>query len=147
MRIPHATLILSKVVFKKLPHLSTASLGLAKARPPRDFSFDCTTGVLTISAAEQTPRVKITFFLEDSKYILAGLAFTPKRGVVKAGRTIFPKIAVTRTDESSTLVVTNDYAKNGPKSKTFPLRILVQRVSDGAIGEIDPGIINNPNEN
>ncbi|MCF3650532.1 hypothetical protein [Synoicihabitans lomoniglobus] len=146
MSTPTATLTLSNVVFHTLPTFSTATFSLTSSDPTADFSFDNVGNTLTIQAASTTAQVEITFVLDDANHILTGLAFMPD-GSAEVGRRAFPDIAVSRSTTCSTLVVTDDYSLNGTVAQTFPFVLLIQRVSDGHVGGIDPGIINNPNEN
>jgi hypothetical protein len=87
--------------------------------------------------------VQLIYQLPDPKYVLLGAAFRSPNG--GAGRLEFRSAAVSRDPYGSQMVVTDACIAecNGVE---FSYVILVQEVSTGNIGLIDPDVETNPEE-
>ncbi len=92
--------------------------------------------------------VQFTFQLPDPNYVLVGIAVDPTRAPdgPSVGRQQFRTITVNRDPSGGQLTVT-DSCNAEFNFIEFNYVILVQQVASGAIGIIDPGIDNDPNEN
>jgi hypothetical protein len=85
--------------------------------------------------------VVLNFELPDSAgpYTLLGLAFVPSDDDDGVGINEFPSIALSRSEGTSLLTVTDDYTKSDDDI-TFDYLILIQHTTTGNIGAIDPKI-------
>jgi hypothetical protein len=106
--------------------------------------FQLVNGKLTIRVPVGT-EVLINYQLADIKHVLLGIALksngtAPGGGV---GRQEFPTITLNRDTNGSTMAVLDESL---PASQTidYSYVILVQQVSTGFIGVIDPDIENDP---
>jgi hypothetical protein len=94
---------------------------------------------IVVSVPESSPgTVVLNFVLNNPQYTLQGLAFVPSSndGV---GINEFPSIALSRSKGTSLLAVTDDYL-NSDDDITFDYLILIQDITTGNIGAIDPKI-------
>jgi len=82
-------------------------------------------------------EVKLNLLLNDPLYILIGVAFTLSDG--RLGRTEFPVIANNRSSGQSLLTIT-DSCDATESQINFNYGIVVQQVSTGQVGIIDPRI-------
>lgn len=92
--------------------------------------------------------VQITFQLPQSDYVLLGISVNPSKtakGKVSIGREEFRTITVNRDSSSSQLTVTDACIRKFG-GMDFSYLILVQQVSDGQIGAIDPDWETEPGE-
>lgn len=111
-----------------------ATMTLLQADPPEAFSFDGTTLIIKLPAG--TP-VELNYQLPDPDYALLGVAFNPVDGGV--GRKEFPSIAIERDLVGSEMTVLDASLAEDENVDYFYV-ILVQQVSTGDIGVIDPDI-------
>jgi hypothetical protein len=91
---------------------------------------------------------QITFQLPQPDYVLLGISVNPitlKSGATSVGRQEFRTIAINRDSWGSQLTVT-DACIRGFGGIDFHYLLLVQQVSDGQIGAIDPDIDSEPGE-
>jgi len=102
--------------------------------------FNLSGDTLTITVPSGTPVI-INYVLNDSRYVLLGIAFNPNGA--GAGRKEFPQVALTRTLSNSTMSVT-DASLAAFQGVHYTYVILVQEVATGSIGIIDPDIENDP---
>jgi hypothetical protein len=94
---------------------------------------------IVVTVPEINPgTVVLNFTLDVPLYTLLGLAFVPSSddGV---GINEFPSIALSRSEGTSLLAVTDDYTKSDDDI-TFDYLILIQHTTTGNIGAIDPRI-------
>jgi hypothetical protein len=94
---------------------------------------------IVVTVPEINPgTVVLKFTLDVPLYTLLGLAFVPSSddGV---GINEFPSIALSRSEGTSLLAVTDDYTKSDDDI-TFDYLILIQHTTTGNIGAIDPRI-------
>ena len=94
---------------------------------------------IVVTVPEINPgTVVLKFTLDVPLYTLLGLAFVPSSddGV---GINEFPSIALSRSEGTSLLTVTDDYTKSDDDI-TFDYLILIQHTTTGNIGAIDPRI-------
>jgi hypothetical protein len=94
---------------------------------------------IVVTVPEINPgTVVLKFTLNVPLYTLLGLAFVPSSddGV---GINEFPSIALSRSEGTSLLTVTDDYTKSDDDI-TFDYLILIQHTTTGNIGAIDPRI-------
>ena len=94
---------------------------------------------IVVTVPEINPgTVVLKFTLDVPLYTLLGLAFVPSSddGV---GINEFPSIALSRSEGTSLLTVTDDYTKSDDDI-TFDYLILIQHTATGNIGAIDPRI-------
>ena len=94
---------------------------------------------IVVTVPEINPgTVVLKFTLDVPLYTLLGLAFVPSSddGV---GINEFPSIALSRSEGTSLLTVTDDYT-NSDDDITFDYLILIQHTTTGNIGAIDPRI-------
>lgn len=82
-------------------------------------------------------QVQLNLQLNSPHYILIGVAFTPTSG--RLGRTQFPVIANNRSSAQSLLTIT-DSCDPAESQFNFNYGIIVQQVSTGQIGIIDPRV-------
>lgn len=87
--------------------------------------------------------VYLAFQLADPDYVLLGIAFNPGESDVSRGRKEFPLVTVQRSVQNSQLTVM-DKSMALFYNVNFAYVILLQEVSSGLIGVIDPDIINEP---
>lgn len=85
-------------------------------------------------------QVQLNLKLNSPHYILIGVAFTPADG--RLGRTEFPVIANNRNSGQSLLTIT-DSCNAEQNQINFNYGIVVQQVSTGQVGIIDPRIETN----
>jgi hypothetical protein len=143
--IPAACLDISDIQFVKASEGScTASLSLASANPANCFRYLDGDDTLVITAPEETPKVFIYFKLQDPAHVIVGLAFEPNQSGELAGRREFPGISITRNQTLTTLGVEDEYMSVTGEGSSFPFVIVIQQVSTGDIGIIDPLIRNEP---
>ena len=114
---------------------------LALQPPPKSQSpgiFTMEGEVILVSVPEGfSGQVVLNFTLPDARYTLLGLAFLPSADGV--GIDEFPAVSLSRNEGASNLAVTDDYLK-ADDDILFDFLILVQDVSSGDIGAIDPMI-------
>ncbi|MBM3850166.1 MAG: hypothetical protein FJ396_08250 [Verrucomicrobia bacterium] len=107
-----------------------------KSQPPGIFTMNGE--VILVSVPEGfSGQVVLNFTLPDARYTLLGLAFLPSADGV--GVDEFPAVSLSRNEGASNLAVTDDYLK-ADDDILFDFLILVQDVSSGDIGAIDPMI-------
>ena len=93
---------------------------------------------IVVTVPEINPgTVVLNFTLDVPQYTLLGLAFVPSDDGV--GIDEFPSIALSRSEGTSLLAVTDDYTKSDDDI-TFDYLILIQHTTTGNIGAIDPRI-------
>jgi len=93
---------------------------------------------IVVTVPEINPgTVVLNFTLNVPQYTLLGLAFVPSDDGV--GIDEFPSIALSRSEGTSLLAVTDDYTKSDDDI-TFDYLILIQDTTTGNIGAIDPRI-------
>jgi hypothetical protein len=93
---------------------------------------------LTVNVSPQYDgQVQLNLNLSSPHYILIGVAFTPSSG--RLGRTEFPVIANNRSSHQSLLTIT-DICDPAESNILFNYGIVVQQVSTGQIGIIDPRV-------
>jgi hypothetical protein len=93
---------------------------------------------IVVTVPEINPgTVVLDFTLDVPQYTLLGLAFVPSDDGV--GIDEFPSIALSRSEGTSLLAVTDDYTKSDDDI-TFDYLILIQHTTTGNIGAIDPRI-------
>ncbi len=114
--------------------------------PPGDFSVTAPGPSSLIVSVPSTyvGAVQLTFQLPDPTFILLGIAVNPTRkpeGDLSLGRQEFRTVVVNRDPSGSQMTVTDACLANFV-NLDFTYVILVQRVSDGAVGMIDPDIDN-----
>lgn len=117
----------------------------AQLSPPQDISespqpnmFQGDGQNLTVVVPDGfTGQVQLNLNLDDPKFILIGVAFTPSSG--RLGRTEFPVIANNRCSHKSLLTIT-DICDPNESPINFNYGIVVQDVATGAIGIIDPRV-------
>jgi hypothetical protein len=118
---------------------------------PTDTSPGAPTGVFKGTAQDlivATPSgytgvVQVTYQMPGTDYTLLGIAVKPASPGASLGRQEFRMIAVNRDSNGSQMVVT-DSCLSQFYGVNFEYLILVQRASDGAIGQIDPDDENEP---
>ncbi len=91
--------------------------------------------------------VQLVFQLPDPNYVLLGISVDPTAAPdgTSVGRQEFRTITINRDPSGSQLTVT-DACNREFGNIDFQYVILVQQVSSGAIGIIDPGIDDEPGE-
>lgn len=114
--------------------------------PPGNFTVTAPqpASLLVTVPAAYVGAVQLTFQLPDPNYILLGIAMNPTTspdGSRSVGRQEFRTVAINRDPSGSQMTVTDACLANFV-NLDFTYVILVQRVSDGAIGMIDPDIDN-----
>lgn len=100
------------------------------------FSGDGESIIITVPPA-YTGKVGLTYQLPDSRYVLLGLSFRSSQG--GAARLQFPGIEIERDPTGGQITVICSCDPAGC-NVDYPYVILVQEVSSGNIGLIDPDI-------
>lgn len=140
-----ATITITGIAFTPLsgpiasPPYTGAELTLLPSppdQPPGIFTGDGES-IVVAAPADFTGSIVIQFTLDDPNHTLLGLVFLPSDN--HTGVSEFPSISLSRSQGKSVLSVTDDYLK-ADDDITFDYRILVQRLSTGDIGAIDPKI-------
>lgn len=131
------------------PGCTQATFGTPTTTPPPSAQFNVALGsdnalTVTVSSSYQGV-VQLTFVLNSSDYILLGIAVNPNDQGASRGRKQFPSVDINRDSTGSQITVT-DSCLPGYVGVTFDYVIVVQQVSDGAIGLIDPDIENQSDE-
>jgi hypothetical protein len=85
--------------------------------------------------------VQITFQLANAAYVLVGMAVIPELSHGSAGRLQFRSVSISRDCYGSQMTVTDACLKEFANIP-FTYVILVQEISSGAIGLIDPEVDN-----
>ena len=146
-----ATVLLNITAFVPMSgHVSASPSISAVIAPPHDtsppppppqpvFSGNGESIVITVPRG-YTGAVQLTYQLPDTRYVLLGAAYRGPHGGV--GRVLFPALSVSRDPYGSQMTVTDSCA-NGFNNLDFSYVILVQEVTSGNIGLIDPDIKNN----
>jgi hypothetical protein len=146
-----ATVLLSITTFVPMSgHVSASPSIRAVIAPPQDtspppappqpvFSVNGESIVITVPRG-YTSVVQLTYQLPDTRYVLLGAAYWGPNGGV--GRVLFPAISVSRDLYGSQMTVTDSCTK-AFNNLDFSYVILVQEVTTGNIGLIDPDIENN----
>jgi len=116
------------------PPVNTSPQPPGQSKPV--FTGDGESIVVTVPK-DYTGSTQLTYQLFDSNYVLLGIAFQNPQG--GAGRTEFNRLDIDRDTTSSQIIVTDacdpDFA-----GIDYSYVVLVQQVSTGLIGIIDPSI-------
>jgi hypothetical protein len=141
-----ATINITNIVFKAMSgnvgSTPCTEATLTLMPPPQGQPAGIFTGNgdnIVVTVPEINPgTVVLKFTLDVPLYTLLGLAFVPSSddGV---GINEFPSIALSRSEGTSLLTVTDDYLKSDDDI-TFDYLILIQHTTTGNIGAIDPRI-------
>ena len=141
-----ATINITNIVFKAMSgnvgSTPCTEATLTLMPPPQGQPAGIFTGNgdnIVVTVPEINPgTVVLKFTLDVPLYTLLGLAFVPSSddGV---GINEFPSIALSRSEGTSLLTVTDDYL-NSDDDITFDYLILIQHTTTGNIGAIDPRI-------
>lgn len=117
---------------------ATLSAPVNTSPNPVAGTFDGTGQNLTVNVSPRYDgQVQLNLQLNNPHYILIGVAFTPTSG--RLGRTEFPVIANNRSSNQSLLTIT-DSCDPTENHVNFNYGIVVQQVSTGQIGIIDPRV-------
>ncbi|MDP2138774.1 MAG: hypothetical protein Q8J74_13070 [Candidatus Didemnitutus sp.] len=135
-----ATLVLSSITFQPWSPGNYCTAQMALAAPVSGFSLHGET--LTVSTAAGVATT-LVFQLPDPGYVLLGVAFNPDLAGTPKGRQEFPLVAISRALPMSQLTLT-DAGLGLFNGQAFNYVIIIQQISSGAIGLIDPVIINEP---
>jgi hypothetical protein len=121
---------------------------------PTNTSAPGSGGSKVFPKAQQTPQkitvcppptyvgaVQLTFQLADPAYVLVGIAVIPEESQGSAGRQQFRTVSINRDPSGSQMVVT-DACLPLYNNVNFTYVMLVQQISSGLIGKIDPDIDN-----
>lgn len=85
--------------------------------------------------------VVLTFALNDPDHVLLGIVFAANQaGKISAGRSQFPTIDITRNSNGQSTMVVTDNCLQQDVGVRFNYLVLVQSLSKGEIGIIDPDI-------
>ncbi|MBI3884920.1 MAG: hypothetical protein HY302_04230 [Opitutae bacterium] len=139
------------VLVQVVSFVPASSGGTIKALmgPPTDTSPGAPTGVFSGTGkkivvtvpAGYTGSVQLTLQLPDPNYCLLGVAGASANGGV--GRTEFPSVVIFRDSYGSQLTVVDECLPEFDNA-TFSYDILIQQVTTGQFGYIDPDEENVP---
>ena len=129
-----ATITITINKFRALGSVFPISATMAMPATP-GATFDGESITITAPGPAQ-----LTFSLPSNQYVLLGVSFvanTPYNGGTDLGRGEFPLVTITRSNTAGSNLTVDDQNYN---ELPYDYVLLVQSVSDGSIGLIDPFI-------
>jgi hypothetical protein len=156
--MPTKTAVLTVNVTKFRPVgvvLTSATLSLQAGCDKNYFKTDGTNIWITIpKKAPKDLDIEIIFEVNASDYLLVGVAFNKTNFDPNAeGAAEFPEIVITRSYNPITPMVgisrmkIKDAHVASRMGVNYDYYLMIQQVSDGSIGVIDPPISTDPNDN
>ncbi len=118
----------------------SATLSLSNVQGPASFVTHGKNLKISFPQSQPAPVV-LTFALNDPDHVLLGIVFAANQpGKVSAGRSQFPTINISRNSNGQSSMVVTDNCLQQDVNVRFNYLILVQSLSKGEVGIIDPDI-------